>query len=111
MGRNPLAAAEGCLPACFAGWLGWLTAMLVKGVFGAVVTLAAIAPLACFSLKQPPCAFSCAEPSHLCPANYTCGTDDLCHREGATVTCGLTSPVDAGPDAVDSADGTADGAQ
>lgn len=92
---------------CFAGWFKWLTTLLVAGVCGIVVTFTATAPLACFSLREPPCAFSCAEPPNLCPANYTCGTDDLCHRAGATALCPLTSPDAAGLDAVDSTDGGA----
>ena len=50
------------------------------------------APLACFSLQQPPCAFTCVDPPHTCPENYTCGTDFLCHKKGSTVMCGLTPP-------------------
>ena len=52
----------------------------------------------CFSLKEPPCAFTCVEAQHRCPERYTCGDDGLCHREGATAMCGLTSPFDAGTD-------------
>ena len=72
------------------------------------LALAAIVPLACFSLKEPPCAFSCVTPPHRCPEQYTCQADGLCHREGATGICGLTSPVDAAAgDAQDGGDGSA----
>ncbi len=57
----------------------------------------AVVPVACFSLKQPPCAFACEDPPHLCPENYTCGADFLCHRDGTTPEmCGLTPPGDGG---------------
>lgn len=58
----------------------------------------ATAPIGCFSLQQPTCAFTCVDPPHLCPANYTCGTDFLCHRDGTTVMCVLSPPVDGGLD-------------
>lgn len=59
------------------------------------LALAAVVPLACFSLKEPPCAFSCLTPPHRCPEQYTCQADGLCHREGATGICTLASPLDA----------------
>lgn len=49
----------------------------------------------CFSPAEPPCAFSCLDPSRRCPESYTCGTDGICHREGATTQCVLTPPADA----------------
>jgi hypothetical protein len=53
----------------------------------------------CFDLKKPPCAFSCAEPPHRCPENYSCGDDGLCYREGADPTlCQLNPPADGGTD-------------
>jgi hypothetical protein len=63
------------------------------------VALAVAAPLACFSLKEPPCAFTCVDPPHLCPASYACGTDGLCHLEGATGVCPFSPPDDGGRDA------------
>lgn len=69
----------------------------------------AAAPIACFSLQQPPCAFTCVDPPHLCPADYTCGTDFLCHRNGTTVMCGLSPPDDGGLERqADDADDAAD---
>lgn len=65
----------------------------------ALLALGAAGFAGCFSLKEPPCAFTCVEAAHRCPESYTCGDDGLCHREGATATCGLTSPFDAGVDA------------
>jgi hypothetical protein len=58
--------------------------------------LAALIPTACFSLREPPCAFSCLVPPHRCPEKYTCGDDGLCHRAGAEGICTLVSPADAG---------------
>ena len=54
---------------------------------------------ACFSVKEPTCAFTCLDPPHLCPASYTCGTDFLCHRAGTTGACALTPPGEGIPDA------------
>jgi hypothetical protein len=66
----------------------------------AALALAGAAPLACFDLKKPPCAFSCAKPPHTCPQNYTCGDDGLCYRDGADPEkCLLIPPEDAGGDA------------
>jgi len=50
----------------------------------------------CFSPSTPPCAFTCVSAGHLCPDDYTCGTDGLCHRDGAQDVCGLKPPYGAG---------------
>ncbi len=68
-----------------------------RNLFAALSTLAlalatGLAAGGCFSLKEPACAFSCQQPPHRCPESYACGTDGLCHRNGATATCGLTPP-------------------
>ena len=63
------------------------------------MTLFAVVSVGCFSLREPPCAFSCAEPPHACPAQYTCLDDGLCHRAGSVAACGLTPPGDAAVDA------------
>ncbi|MES1205602.1 MAG: hypothetical protein ABUS79_06655 [Pseudomonadota bacterium] len=57
----------------------------------AVVSLLAL-PCSCFSLKTPPCAFTCVQPPHACPEGYTCGDDGLCHRDGTDESCHLTAP-------------------
>jgi hypothetical protein len=49
---------------------------------------------ACFHPREVPCAFSCVSPGARCPTGFTCGTDGLCHRDGAE-GCTLTPP-DAG---------------
>ena len=69
---------------------------------------AAAFPLGCFSLSEAPCAFSCVQPPHRCPEQYTCGGDGLCHREGSTGICTLTPPGDAGGDRPDSGPGDLD---
>jgi len=52
----------------------------------------------CFSPLKPACAFSCAEPPHSCPTDYTCGNDGFCHAPGmADVAC--ESPDSGGVDA------------
>jgi hypothetical protein len=58
--------------------------------------LAALATAACFSPKEPVCAFSCATDG-VCPSSYTCGSDGLCHRPDAAGIC-LLDPVDASSD-------------
>jgi hypothetical protein len=58
-----------------------------------VLALAALAA-ACFSPKQPACAFSCVTDG-VCPASYVCGSDGLCHRADGVGVC-LLLPVDGG---------------
>ncbi|HXI58167.1 MAG TPA: hypothetical protein VNO55_19005 [Polyangia bacterium] len=72
----------------------------------ALPVLAVTTP-ACFSPRQPACAFSCAKAPHSCPSDYLCGDDGFCHREGVPPdgTCDQQPDEDAGPDA-----GPADGA-
>jgi hypothetical protein len=48
---------------------------------------------ACFSPKEPACAFSCATDG-LCPTSYSCGSDGLCHRDDGKGVC-LLDPDDA----------------
>ena len=48
----------------------------------------------CFSPATPPCAFTCISAGNLCPDEYTCGADGLCHRDGAQDMCGLRSPYE-----------------
>jgi hypothetical protein len=61
----------------------------------------------CFSLREPPCAFSCVQPPHLCPDQYTCQADGLCHRNGAVGVCTSTPPGDAGVEAAEGGDADA----
>ena len=70
---------------------------------GIAMLLAAAAPIACFSLQEPACAFTCVTPPHLCPENYSCGDDGLCHRAGATGVCAFAAPNDGAADAADAA--------
>jgi hypothetical protein len=51
---------------------------------------------ACFSPKEPACAFSCAADGK-CPPSYTCGSDNLCHRDDGQGFCTL-EPPDASTD-------------
>ena len=51
---------------------------------------------ACFSPRQPTCAFSCAADG-LCPAGYSCSaTDGWCHRDDAPDATCEPSQLDAG---------------
>ncbi len=73
------------------GHFPFMRAALIAGLLSASLG-------ACFSLKEPPCAFSCLEPPHRCPESYSCLSDGLCHRQGATGACFLTPPGDGGAD-------------
>jgi len=58
----------------------------------------------CFSPKQPPCAFSCADDG-ICPAGYSCAADGVCHRDDGQGTCDITpQTVDAAQDGATDAD-------
>ena len=63
----------------------------------APIALAAIFVAACYDAPKPSCGFRCG-PSAACPADYTCASDNHCHRNGASddVMC---APPDAMPDA------------
>ena len=63
--------------------------------------LAAAATASCYSPKQPPCAFSCADDG-LCPSGYTCQADGVCHRDDSQGTCDIPSQIDAGDAGADS---------
>ena len=64
---------------------------------------------ACFSPRQPTCAFSCAADG-LCPAGYSCSaTDGWCHRDDAPDATCEPSQLDAGS-GLDGAGGDATGA-
>jgi hypothetical protein len=63
-------------------------------LFGLLLAAAAIALPACFNPQQPGCAFSCAGDG-LCPSGYTCGSDQLCHRDDGQGSCSI--PTDAAP--------------
>jgi hypothetical protein len=69
----------------------------------------------CFSLQQPACAFSCAEPPNRCPGGYSCGDDQLCHRSdggqagaGCSMPATMTTPTPPGDASVDAADAALD---
>jgi hypothetical protein len=62
------------------------------GAATAIVALAMVTS-ACFSPKEPACAFSCAADGE-CPPSYTCGSDNLCHRADGQGVCTF-EPVDA----------------
>jgi hypothetical protein len=52
------------------------------------------AAAACFSPREPACAFSCATDG-ACPASYVCRSDGLCHRMDGAGVC-LLDPPDGG---------------
>jgi len=71
-----------------------------------VLATMAVAMGSCFSPHNPPCAFTCVTAPD-CPDGYACGTDGLCHRNGATESCNLQSPYDGGVAGTSGAGGTA----
>jgi hypothetical protein len=74
----------------------WRLAALAVFVAGA---LGAAGP-ACFKPDHPPCAFTCIDPPHSCPAGFTCGADNLCHDPTNPGVCDLSPAGDgAAPDA------------
>jgi hypothetical protein len=57
----------------------------------ALMLAVALLPLAlasCFNPAQPACGFSCAGDG-LCPTNYTCGSDLICHRNDGQGICAI----------------------
>lgn len=71
------------------------------------VALSALLSSACFSPRQPACAFSCVSDGR-CPAGYSCQSDGLCHRDDGVGVCDLPSQADAGQDgAADAVNDTA----
>ena len=64
---------------------------------------------ACFSPKQPSCAFSCVDDGR-CPSGYTCGDDGICHRDDGVGICDIPSLTDGGDGGGDAGaeDGSAD---
>jgi hypothetical protein len=93
----PPRAPRACLPAVanIAARVYLLGLLVLAGPMGG-----------CFSLQQPACAFSCAEPPNRCPEGYSCGDDRICHRsDGArdVTACPLTAPAPAPDASVDAA--------
>jgi hypothetical protein len=62
----------------------WIACLALAG--------SALALAGCFSPRTPACAFTCIAAGNLCPADYTCGVDGLCHRDGDDGVCGLQAP-------------------
>ncbi|MDB4959104.1 MAG: hypothetical protein JWO36_6673 [Myxococcales bacterium] len=64
---------------------------------------------ACYKAPEPDCGFICG-PSGACPEDYTCASDNVCHRNGAPagMVCTRDGGIDARPiDAARDADTTA----
>jgi hypothetical protein len=57
--------------------------------------LAVAVSASCYSPKQLPCAFSCADDG-ICPAGFTCQADGVCHRDDSQAICDIPSQIDAG---------------
>jgi hypothetical protein len=85
-----MSAAGRCAAGAHTRGAPWKFLLAIAVVLGAVT--------GCFSPRNPPCAFTCITAGNLCPDSFTCGTDGLCHRDGAEDVCGLSSPYDAGAD-------------
>jgi len=65
-----------------------------QGLVPLALLLAALAAAACFSPREPACAFSCATDG-ACPTSYVCGSDGLCHRMDGAGVC-LLDQLDGG---------------
>jgi hypothetical protein len=64
-------------------------ARALRTVLRLALLLLAVARLtACFNPAQPGCAFSCAGDG-VCPSDYSCGTDLICHRNDGQGTCSI----------------------
>ena len=74
---------------------------MLRGILGAGL-FAALA--GCYSPPEPDCGFTCG-PSNACPADYTCASDHICHRDGFEGTCPART-ADAGADAAPFAAGS-----
>jgi hypothetical protein len=70
--------------------------------FALAVALSAVLSVACFSPRQPACAFSCVSDGR-CPTGYSCESDGLCHRDDGVGICILPSQTDAAQDGADDA--------
>jgi hypothetical protein len=66
----------------------------------AAIVVSALAP-ACYRLPEPDCGFVCGA-GGACPADYTCGADNVCRRTAATSDA-VCPKADAAPDALDAA--------
>jgi hypothetical protein len=66
------------------------------------VLLSVLLSAACFSPRQPGCAFSCVSDGR-CPSGYSCEADGLCHRDDGLGFCDLPSQTDAGQDGANDA--------
>lgn len=63
----------------------------------------------CFSPELPVCAFQCGDPADppVCPEQYECRPDNLCHLAGSTEACPFPFDLRPGPDLL--TDGGGDG--
>jgi hypothetical protein len=80
----------------------------VTNVLGRILAICLGLMTACYSPPQPDCGFICGA-GGMCPSEYFCAGDGVCHRNGtsSTVSCGADArpdtpkPIDAPADAVD----------
>jgi len=77
----------------------------MRRILGAVtvclgLTAAFAFGISCYEIPSPDCGFVCGA-GGLCPDNYTCATDNICHRDGtpAGTSCVGDGGIDA-PDAL-----------
>jgi hypothetical protein len=57
--------------------------------------LLSLAIAGCYNPPEPDCGFVCGD-GGACPPDYTCASDNVCHRNGTppTLTCSATSPIE-----------------
>lgn len=92
------------MPASGLGRIGPQVLPLVLPLLALVV----LAVGGCFEPRQPGCAFRCGVDG-LCPEQYVCGDDGICHREDGQGMCDLPPQTDASADGSSNAEAGSDG--
>ena len=67
----------------------------VSPVLGRILAVGLATLAGCYSPPQPDCGFSCTRNGE-CPADYTCASDGVCHRNGspANLVCAVDARID-----------------
>lgn len=81
------------------------------GLLGLSLGAAVLALTQCFSPTLPVCSYQCAPEAPLCPDDYECRGDGLCHLKGNQDVCpfDLSSPGDLRSTSSDGGDLQSDG--
>ncbi len=67
----------------------------VSAVLGRILAVGLATLAGCYSPPQPDCGFACTRNGE-CPADYTCASDGVCHRDGspANLICAADARID-----------------